>query len=74
MLIQPDGGKIRLFPAWPAGWDVDFRVRAPGETIVEGTLKGGVLQRIYVTPASRYGDVVAMNGVAIPPNGASVCP
>jgi hypothetical protein len=74
MLIQPDGGKIRLFTAWPMGWDVDFRLHAPGNTVVEGTLKGGALQRISVTPAARYGDVEAEGGITLPPNGASSCP
>jgi hypothetical protein len=73
MAIQPDAGKILLFPAWPAGWGADFRFAAPLNTMVECTIKGGVIQRISVTPASRYADIVVPSGMTLPPNGPSVC-
>ena len=38
MLIQYDGEKIYLFPAWPGDWDVDFKLHAPGNTIIQGKL------------------------------------
>jgi hypothetical protein len=57
MLMQSDGRKILLFPAWP-GWDVDFKLHAPYQTMVEGTLRGGKLVRLKVTPRSRAKDVV----------------
>jgi hypothetical protein len=58
MLMQSDGRKILLFPAWPRGWDVDFKLHAPYQTTVEGTLRGGKLVRLRVTPKSRTRDVV----------------
>jgi hypothetical protein len=61
MLLAPEpglNGKLHLFPAWPVDWDVDFKLRAPGKTIVEGVLKGGQLVKLKVTPASREKDVV----------------
>ncbi len=61
MLLVPEPGatgKLHLFPAWPAEWDVDFKLHAPGKTIVEGVLKGGKLVSLIVTPSSREKDIV----------------
>ena len=61
MLLAPEpgvNGKLHLFPAWPAEWDVDFKLHAPGQTLVEGVLKGGKLVSLKVTPASREKDIV----------------
>jgi hypothetical protein len=59
---SPEGsasaGKLHLFPAWPAEWDVDFKLHAPRQTVVVGSLRGGVLKSLKVTPESRAGDVV----------------
>ena len=57
MLMQCDGDRILLFPAWPADWNVTFRLHAPGQTIVEGELANGVITRFHITPANRYNDV-----------------
>jgi len=61
MLMQTVDDKIRLFPAWPKDWDVDFKLHAPGKTTVQGTLEGGKLVKLTVTPESRRDDVVIMN-------------
>lgn len=61
MLLAPEpgsNGKLHLFPGWPADWDVDFKLHAPGMTIVEGVLKGGKLEKLTVTPESRAKDIV----------------
>lgn len=61
MLLAPEpgsNGKLHLFPAWPVEWDVDFKLHAPGRTIVEASLKGGKLVSLKVTPASREKDIV----------------
>ena len=61
MLLAPEPGahgKLNLFPAWPAEWNVDFKLRAPGQTIVEGVLHGGKLKSLKVTPESRAKDIV----------------
>ncbi|WP_157539830.1 DUF5703 domain-containing protein [Mucilaginibacter aquatilis] len=60
MLLQTDGKKIMLFPAWPKNWDVHFKLHAPYETIVEATVKAGKLVDLKVWPESRKGDVVNM--------------
>ena len=61
MLLAPEpgkSGKLHLFPAWPAEWDVDFKLHAPGPTVVEAVLRGGKLEKLKVTPASREKDIV----------------
>ena len=58
MLMQCDDEKIRLFPAWPSDWDVDFKLHAPGNTVVEGTFHGGKISRLQMTPPERRADVV----------------
>ena len=61
MLLAPEpgsSGKLHLFPAWPADWDVDFKLHAPGQTLVEASLKDGKLVSLKVTPESREKDIV----------------
>jgi len=60
MLLQADEGKIRLLPAWPKQWDVDFKLHAPRQTVIEGRLKNGQLVNLNVTPKSRRQDVIVM--------------
>jgi hypothetical protein len=58
MLLQWDGDKILLFPAWPKEWNVKFRLHAPRNTVVEGEVEGGEVRRVKVTPPSRSTDLV----------------
>jgi hypothetical protein len=58
MLMQADGDRIVLLPAWPRDWDVSFRMHAPHRTTVECEVKAGRVTRLSVTPESRRGDVV----------------
>ena len=51
-------GKIRLLPAWPNEWDVDFKLHAPGQTKVEGEFIQGKLRELWVVPDSRRQDVI----------------
>jgi hypothetical protein len=60
MLLQVDGEKIYLFPAWPKKWDVHFKLHAPYNTTVEGVLKNGKLESLVVLPEKRRKDVVDM--------------
>ncbi len=57
MLMQCRGQTITLLPAWPATWDADFRLHAPGNTTVEATVRHGIVERLVVTPANRRADV-----------------
>jgi len=60
MLLQTDGKKIFLFPAWPKDWDVHFKLWAPYHTTVEAVLKHGKLEQLTVEPASRQDDIINM--------------
>ena len=57
MLLQTEGDKIFLLPAWPKEWDVKFKLHAPKQTTVAGVVSNGVLVSYTVTPQSRYFDV-----------------
>jgi len=61
MLMQADGNKIYLFPAWPKDWDVEFKLHAPRNTTVEGIYHAGKVERLTVTPKERMNDVVKMD-------------
>ena len=58
MLLQSEDKEIRLLPAWPAGWDADFKLRAPYNTVVEGRVRDGKLAKLEVSPRSRRAGVV----------------
>ena len=62
MLLQSDGRKIYLFPAWPKTWDVNFKLHAPYNTIVEGELRNGQLIALKVTPKSRKSEIIIRSG------------
>jgi hypothetical protein len=57
MLLQTDGQKIFLLPAWPKDWNVEFKLHAPQRTVVEGAYRDGKTISLKVTPESRRADV-----------------
>ena len=61
MLMQTDGKKIMLLPAWPSGWDADFKLNAPFNTTVQGSIVQGKLTNLVVTPPERQADVIDMS-------------
>lgn len=66
MLLQAEpleaGGAIRLLPAWPKAWDVDFKLHAPGNTTVRCVARKGAIVTLDVQPPSRRKDVVVAEG------------
>jgi hypothetical protein len=60
MLLQCEGDKILLFPAWPKGWNVEFKLHAPRNTTIEGIYLDGKVTELKVSPESRSKDVVQM--------------
>jgi len=63
MLVQGDDANndVLLFPAWPCTeWNVDFKLRGPLDTTVEGRYSNGALNDFVVTPASRKNNVKFM--------------
>jgi hypothetical protein len=60
MLVQEADGKILLLPAWPAAWDVDFKLHLSRSTVIEGTVVDGKLTHWKIEPASRAPDVTVL--------------
>ena len=58
MLMQTTDDKIYILPAWPKKWDVDFKLHAPQNTIVECVYKNGKIEKLKVTPLSRKKDII----------------
>ncbi len=58
MLLQTDGDKIYLFPAWPANRDISFRLHAPDKTIVDAELKEAKIVKLDVMPEERKNDII----------------
>lgn len=58
MLMQTDNKKIYLLPAWPKDWNVDFKLHAPFQTVVEASVQNGKIISLKVTPESRRNDLV----------------
>ncbi len=57
MLLQSEGRKILLLPAWPKDWDAQFKLCAPYRTTVEGVYKNGKFESLTVTPPERRKDI-----------------
>jgi hypothetical protein len=57
MLMQTDGPKIFLLPAWPKDWNADFKLHAPYRTVISGRVERGKIVRLSVQPSSRKKDI-----------------
>ena len=57
MLMQCEGDRIVLLPAWPRNWNAEFKLHAPKRTTVEARIEDGRLMDLKVIPESRRGDV-----------------
>ncbi len=58
MLLQSDGDRILVAPAWPKDWEGGFKLHAARNTIVEGQIANGRITRLEVTPQDRAKDIV----------------
>lgn len=58
MLLQSDGERIYLLPAFPENWDVSFCLKAAYNTTVECVYKGGKVKTLKVTPEHRKKDII----------------
>jgi hypothetical protein len=67
MLMQCEGDRILILPAWPKEWDVSFKLHAPKNTTVEAVVKNGKVKMLTVTPESRRKDIELQN-----PGGAEI--
>lgn len=68
MLMQLDGKKIILLPAWPKEWKGSFKLNAPYKTRISGTIVNGKLLNLKIYPSYRKSDVVILstNGEIVP--------
>ncbi len=57
MLLQNTEEKILLLPSWPKDWNVEFKLHARGNTVVEADFFGGKLNRVKVKPANRSSQI-----------------
>ncbi|KAF2094606.1 hypothetical protein NA57DRAFT_46676 [Rhizodiscina lignyota] len=61
MLLQTfakNNTQIRLLGAWPDEWDVKFKLLAPMNTTVIGTVSRGKFDQLDLAPSNRMSDVV----------------
>ncbi|GEL10512.1 hypothetical protein SAMN05192550_0449 [Flavobacterium glycines] len=65
MLLQTNGDKIYIFPAWPATWDVHFKLHAPKNTTVEVKMEKGKVTFLNVFPKEREKDIVNLLGTTL---------
>jgi hypothetical protein len=65
MIMQTDGKKILLLPAWPKEWEGDFKLNAPYRTTVQGTISQGKIINLIVTPKERAADVINMTAIGM---------
>jgi hypothetical protein len=61
MIMQTNGKKILLLPAWPKEWEGDFKLNAPYRTTVQGTISHGKIINLVVTPKERAADIIDMS-------------
>jgi len=68
MLLQADpySHKIYLLPAWPEGWNAEFKLHAPHKTIIRGKIINGTIKSLNVTPASRKKDIIILTVMKTP--------
>ncbi|NOX55154.1 MAG: LamG domain-containing protein, partial [Planctomycetes bacterium] len=58
MLLQTDGRKVFLLPAWPKDWNVRFKLHAPGRATIECEYRDGTIRFLNIIPRDRQRDVV----------------
>jgi hypothetical protein len=59
MAADPYGdGKIYLLWGWPKEWNVDFKLHAPQQTMIEASVRYGAVVSLKVHPESRRKDIV----------------
>jgi len=63
MIMQTEGKKITLLPAWPRGWEGDFKLNAPFNTTVQGIISNGTVANLVVTPVERTSDVTIISTI-----------
>ena len=60
MVMQVEGSKIYILPAFPDKWNVSFRLYADKDTVVEASYRDGKLKDVSVEPKIRQKDLVLL--------------
>ena len=70
MLVQAEGNKILMIPAWPTDWNASFKLHAPYNTTIVGEVANGKILSLTVTPGSRSKDIylASADGTVVPLN------
>ena len=58
MLVEAQNGKLYIGRNLPKDWDAEFKLWAPENTVVEGVIKAGRIEKLKVTPDKRTGDII----------------
>lgn len=58
MLVQAESNDIYLVPAWPAEWNVKFKLHVPGDKQVEGEWKNGEMVSVKKHPESSNTNII----------------
>ncbi|MEI6072753.1 MAG: DUF5703 domain-containing protein [Verrucomicrobiae bacterium] len=66
MAMQSVGDEIRVLPAWPKDWDVEFKLHAPGKAAVECSFREGKVEGLSITPEDRGGYFRAGRTMTLP--------
>jgi len=61
MRLQTGGEQLLLCPAWPADWDVSFKLHAPNRTVVEASVRDGALEDLEVTTDRKKSSAKTLN-------------
>jgi len=58
MVLQTHNNKIHILPGSPKDWDIEFKLYAPENTVVEVNYKEGKIEKLNIIPKSRENDLV----------------
>jgi hypothetical protein len=58
ILMQCEGRRVVLLPAWPREWSAEFKLHAPHRTVLEGSVRDGLITNLQVTPEDRRADII----------------
>lgn len=61
MVMQVAGSEIYILPAFPKEWDVNFKLYADKDTIVEVSYQKGKIEKLHVYPKERIKDIKICN-------------
>ena len=57
MLLQIDGDNALLLPAWPADWEVHFKLHVPRNTVVECKYEKGKIEK-WITDENKLNTII----------------